>query len=89
LWPRARLDDGALEVVALPLSGPLDAVKLAAKLRAGEHLELDGVVALRTDRIEITAEPAVEFNVDGELFGLTTPAVFEVAGSLRVLLPAL
>lgn len=89
LWPRAELDDGLLEVVALPLGGVLDAAVLAAKLRAGEHLELKGVVAFRSARIRIEAEPAVEFNVDGELFGLNTPLDFEIGGAVRVLLPAL
>lgn len=89
VWPRAEPDDGLLEVVALPLSGALDALVLAAKLRAGEHLELDGVVSLRCERIDVAADPPFGFNVDGELLGLTTPLTFEVGGSIRMLVPAL
>jgi diacylglycerol kinase family enzyme len=36
----------------------------------------------------IDADPPVEFNVDGELIGLKTPATFEVVGQITMLLPA-
>ncbi|HYY44290.1 MAG TPA: hypothetical protein VE975_03785, partial [Actinomycetota bacterium] len=42
---------------------------------------------VRAISVEVRADPVVEFNVDGELPGLHTPAAFEVAGSLTVLAP--
>ena len=87
VWPQADPADGQLDACALPVGGAADAVKLAAKVRDGKHLDLEGVTTTRGSRIEIGASEDIEFNVDGELVGLKAPAVFEVIGSLTMRVP--
>ncbi|HEX2236160.1 MAG TPA: hypothetical protein VHK89_07785, partial [Actinomycetota bacterium] len=59
------------------------ALQLALRVRSGNHVGMPSVSSTRAARVVIDADPPVEFNVDGELLGLTTPASFEVAGELR------
>jgi diacylglycerol kinase (ATP) len=87
VWPSARPDDGALDGCVLAASGIPQALMLAAKVKSATHEELDGVVTLRDATIEIDADPAIEFNVDGELPGLRSPATFRIAGRVRFLTP--
>ena len=87
VWPRADAGDGMLDGCALGARGPVEAARLAAKVRVGTHPELDDVLTLRGRRIEIDSDPPIGINVDGELVGLETPAAFEVAGGLRIKAP--
>jgi diacylglycerol kinase (ATP) len=87
VWPSARLDDGALDACALAVRNPAQGALLATRVRAGKHEDLDDVLTARAASIEIECEPAFEFNVDGELVGLTSPAKFELVGRVRFLVP--
>ena len=88
VWPEADPDDGSLDVYALPASNALETLKLGAKVRSGSHDELEDVAFARSSIVRIEAVPEMEFNVDGELVGLRTPATFEVVGKLWMLRPA-
>ncbi len=87
LWPRADPGDGILDhcAVAVPSMGAAlqvwNAVR-GGKLGSCEHARLG-----RAARVTIAAEPDIELNVDGDLVGLRTPATFEVAGRVGVLVP--
>lgn len=35
----------------------------------------------------LRGDPQIEFNVDGEFVGLTSPAIFEIADRVRFLVP--
>ena len=75
--PRARLDDGLLDVLlfhAVPLSR---LVTLVPKAVVGQHSEDDDVLYRQARRIELTSEPHLDMNADGEVVG-ATPAVYEV-----------
>jgi YegS/Rv2252/BmrU family lipid kinase len=85
LWPDADPSDGILDACALAVPNVAAAVKLLLKVRAGEHEALDEVRTARGPRVELTADPPIELNVDGELVGLTTPATFEVCGTFRLI----
>jgi diacylglycerol kinase (ATP) len=87
VWPRAQPDDGVLDGCMLTASNLPAAVKLAAKVKAGAHERLDGVFIRRDETITIEADPAIEFNVDGELIDLRSPAIFELAGHVDFLVP--
>jgi diacylglycerol kinase (ATP) len=87
VWPDADPADGALDGCAMSADGLIETVKLAATVRRGSHVALDGVLTRRAPEITIEADPEMEFNADGELFGLTSPATFRVAGTLRVRAP--
>lgn len=79
--------DGLLDARALPAPKMLDAAKLALKVKGARHDDIPEVVATRGSRIEIGAEPPIEFNVDGEVVGLKSPATFELVGRVRFLVP--
>lgn len=84
VWPLAAPDDGLLDGCALGAPNNAAAVQLALRVRSGNHLGMRSVSSTRAARVRIEADPPVEFNVDGELLGLTTPALFEVVGEVRV-----
>ncbi|MFN2489581.1 MAG: diacylglycerol kinase family protein [Actinomycetota bacterium] len=84
IWPDAEPDDGLLDGCALGAPNAAAAVRLAAKVKSGTHEELDSVRRERAGAIRIDSSPAMEFNVDGELLGLTTPATFELVGKVRM-----
>jgi diacylglycerol kinase (ATP) len=87
VWPSARADDGLLDGVALCASNVAGALVLGAKVKVGSHEGADGVMSERARKVSVSADPPIEFNVDGELLGLKSPATFEVAGRLRLLVP--
>ena len=87
VWPSANPDDGRLDGVALCASNVARAVALGARVKSGRHEGADGVVTTRAPKVSVSADPAIEFNVDGELLGLKSPATFEVVGQMRVLVP--
>lgn len=87
VWPSARPDDRALDACGLAVRNPAQGALLATRVRAGKHEGLDGVLTVRAATIEIRCEPAFEFNVDGELVGLASPARFDLAGRVRFLVP--
>ena len=88
VWPDADPRDGDLNACVLAAEGMLEAAKLAAKVKGGSHVELEGVESTKADRIQIDSSPQLELNVDGELVGLKTPVVFELFASTRFKVPA-
>jgi diacylglycerol kinase (ATP) len=87
MWPEADPGDGVLDACALHADSVADALKLVATVKSGGHVGLDEVTTLRGARIEVTSEPPIAFNIDGELVGLESPVVFERAGTVRVRAP--
>jgi diacylglycerol kinase (ATP) len=84
VWPGADPTDGRLEGCALSAAGVAQALELAAKVKGGRHTDRAGVETCSAARIEISGEPEIEFNLDGELVGLETPATFEVANKFTM-----
>ncbi len=84
VWPRADPSDGLLDACVLSAEGIGDTIKLAATVRSGRHAGLEEVENLRAERIEISSEPVMEFNLDGELERLVSPATFERAGTITM-----
>jgi diacylglycerol kinase family enzyme len=66
LFPEARGDDGALDVVVSCATGPAARAAFALALRRGTHLERDDVVALRGTRVRLSGD-AMGLDADGEL----------------------
>lgn len=88
VWPEADPGDGVLDLCVLPAAGVGAALRLAATVRRGSHGDIDGVETRRARRFEIRAEPAIEFNCDGELIDLVSPVTFELVDRLRMRVPA-
>ena len=87
MWPSARPDDGLLDVCVLSAGSIAEAVVLAGKTRIGSHEDSDGAVIVSGRTFTIEADPTMEFNVDGELVGLRTPATFELVSTCSFLEP--
>jgi len=83
--PRARLDDGLLDVVQIGASGMLEKLIGLPKLRSGAFVDRPNVVYRTARRVEAESEASVPVEVEGEPIG-TLPASFEVIGErLRVI----
>lgn len=84
VWPQADPSDGLLDACVLSAEGVGDTIKLAATVRSGRHTGLEEVVTLQAARIEISSEPPMEFNLDGELEELVSPVTFDGAGTITM-----
>ena len=83
--PRARPDDGLLEVVTIGDIGRLRGIRSLPLLYRGSHDRLVEVEFASARRVEVESEEAIGVEADGELVG-TTPAIFEILpGALQVL----
>ncbi|GAT70617.1 lipid kinase [Planomonospora sphaerica] len=71
LTPRARPDDGRVDVVVAATTGPLARLAYALRLRRGTHLGLRDVVTDRGGEVAVSGDP-VPVNADGELTGPVT-----------------
>lgn len=89
VWPHADPSDGLLDACALAAGNLPEALRLAFKVKGASHEDLEATRFTRARSIRIEAEPAVEFNIDGELLGLRTPATFEIVASVGFMAPQL
>ncbi|MFI7057292.1 diacylglycerol/lipid kinase family protein [Streptosporangium canum] len=78
LTPRARPDDGMVDVVVALTTGPVDRLVYALRLRRGTHPELRDVVTGRGREVAVEGEP-VPVNADGELTGPTARRRWTIA----------
>jgi diacylglycerol kinase (ATP) len=75
--PRARPDDGLLDVVCVGNLSPLQKVTLFPKLRSGAFVDLPQVTYRTARRIEAESAATVGISTEGEVIG-TLPATFEL-----------
>ena len=75
--PRARLDDGLLDLVRVGHARPWERLRGLLKLRSGAFVELPQVDYQAVRRVEASADTAVPLEVDGEPVG-TLPATFDL-----------
>jgi diacylglycerol kinase (ATP) len=81
---KADPEDGLLDVVVVRDAPLLDLAEVAARLVAGDYLDSEQVLHLRTARVSVRAEPVMGFSVDGELV-IENPITFTaVPQALRV-----
>ena len=82
--PRARLDDGLLDVVVIEQAGGWRRIIRLAKLRSGTFVDMPEVGYRQVARVEFSAETPILVETDGDAVG-TTPATFEcLPGQLTV-----
>jgi YegS/Rv2252/BmrU family lipid kinase len=77
--PRARLDDGLLDVVCIGNLSQVQKIIFLPKLRSGAFIHLPQVTYLTARRIEAESEVPVLIEVEGEAIG-SLPATFELIG---------
>lgn len=75
--PKARLDDGLLDIILIPELPATEIAVLCAQILMGKHLSNKSIVFHRAARVAVKSKPGMWFNVDGELVG-NEPAVFEI-----------
>ncbi len=75
--PRARPDDGLLDVVQIGEASLAQKLLLTARLRSGTFVDLPHVTYSTARRVDATAETPVPIETEGELIG-TLPATFEI-----------
>lgn len=88
VFPEARVDDGLLECCVIEASSVVEGLRVASRVRKGGHEGMGSVTTLRARSFRIEADPTMEFNVDGDVVDLRTPATFEVARRMRMMLPS-
>ncbi len=86
LFPKARVDDGLLDVLIFKNIGYLDIAKYLAGILVGRHTGMDGVEYFQVSEATVRSEEEVPVEVDGELSG-ELPVTFRVAGKLRLCVP--
>ncbi len=86
LFPKARVDDGMLDVLIFKNIGYLDIVKYLAGVLVGWHTGMDGVEYFQVAEATVRSAEEVPVEVDGELSG-ALPVTFRVAGKLRLCVP--
>ncbi len=78
--PRAAVDDGLLDVVAVEHGSAWRKIIGLLKLRSGAFVEMPEVQYRRAARVEVTAQTPLPIEIDGDAVG-TTPAAFEIVPS--------
>ncbi|NQU09330.1 diacylglycerol kinase family lipid kinase [bacterium] len=89
VFPRARLDDGLLDVCVFQRGGYLDVLRYAVGVTRGTHVRCRDVDYFQATRFTCRAggDGAAPFELDGELAG-RAPVTFSVLpGALRVAVP--
>jgi YegS/Rv2252/BmrU family lipid kinase len=71
LLPKARPDDGLLDICVIPCSSPLEMVHYFLRAAAGEHLQEEKVVYLRGKHVRIHSKRQVPVQIDGDAAGHT------------------
>lgn len=86
--PNARMDDGLLDLCVLHHFNLGDLISMGLHTLQGD-LEADPAVSFfQAQRIEITSDPPLDLQIDGEVKDLTTPLIAEVVPqALRVRVP--
>jgi len=83
--PDAIADDGEADLVVLPALSRARILPELARVRRGEHLKDEGVLARRVERVELLAPlPLV---ADAEVLGTTTAVIELLPGALRLARP--
>ncbi len=86
LFPKARVDDGLLDVLIFKNIGYLDIAKYLTGVLLGRHTGMGGVEYFQVAEATVRSEQEVPVEVDGELSGVL-PVTFRVAGKLRLCVP--
>ena len=85
--PRARLDDGLLDVCIVPEMGKFELLRWVPRAYRGEHLAHPRIVYFQARKITLESPSRLELFGDGE-FIQELPATIEVVPrALRVIVP--
>jgi YegS/Rv2252/BmrU family lipid kinase len=86
LFPKARVDDGLLDVLVFKNLGYLDIARYLTGVLMGRHTGMDDVEYFQVAEARVHSKGEVPVEVDGELSG-SLPVTFRVAGKLKICVP--
>jgi diacylglycerol kinase (ATP) len=88
LTPRAKLDDGLLDVCIVPYLGKLELLRWLPRAYRGEHLKHPRIIYFQTRKVSLSTTSHLELFGDGE-FMQELPATIEIVPRvLAVIVPA-
>jgi YegS/Rv2252/BmrU family lipid kinase len=87
VFPRAKPDDGLLDVLVLKHLGYFDIARYIGAALLGKHTELSDVEYFQASEVHVQSEDEVPIEMDGELSG-ALPATFRITGRMRICVPA-
>lgn len=76
--PKARLDDGLLDVCVFPKTSYLGTAKQMMAASSGKHLDLPGVEYFQAKKITIETDPLERIQLDGDATEILTPVEINV-----------
>ncbi len=82
--PKARLDDGLIDLVIVRKAGRLELLKVFPKIFDGTHISLPFVEYHQVKEFSIIPDEDDILNVDGEIMGNTPVHVKMIAGGFEV-----
>jgi diacylglycerol kinase (ATP) len=86
--PRARLDDGLLDVCVVPTMSKLELLRWVPAAYRGEHLRHPRISYFQTPKITLSSPARLELFADGEFIQELPATIEAVPNALRVLVPA-
>ena len=88
LYPGIEPDDGWLDILVFTASTPFEVIRSLFRLFLRDLAHSPYVLRLRARRVELSAEPPLPVQVDGDVIG-ETPALFHLAPhAVRLIVPA-
>ena len=87
LFPKARLDDGLLDVCVFERCGYLDVLRYGQRVLRSSHTQLQDVHYFQAKEFVCSAPTAVPFELDGEDAGEAPVRFSVVPRALRVVVP--
>jgi len=88
LTPRARLDDGLLDVCVVPYMGKTELLRWVPSAYRGQHLRHPRIIYFQTSKVSLSSPSRLELFGDGE-FIQELPATIEVIPrALSIIVPA-
>jgi diacylglycerol kinase (ATP) len=88
LTPRAKLDDGLLDVCVVPYMGKVEFLRWVPRAYRGEHLKHPRIIYFQARKVSLNATSRLELFGDGE-FMQELPATIEIIPrALPVIVPA-
>jgi diacylglycerol kinase family enzyme len=86
--PRAKMDDGLLDVCIVGVVRPLRLLRLFPTVYSGNHLKVREVEYFHTSRVRVEAEHPMDLYADGEYVCRTPVEIGVQRAALKVIVPA-
>jgi diacylglycerol kinase (ATP) len=85
--PRARLDDGLLDVCIVPAMGKVELLRWVRRAYRGKHIEHPRIVYFQTRRVTLRSAACLELFGDGEFLQELPATIDVIPNALRVIVP--